>query len=321
MTRETVKVLYIAGTGRSGSTILANALGQTHGFFSAGEIGQIWQRGMIENWLCGCGERFRDCPVWKAVIDEAFGGDGGVEPSTHVGTARRIHRIRYVPRVIASQWKPELIRSRLGESLDRLEALYRAIRSVTGCEVIVDSSKMPSYGRVLAMIPALDLSVLHLVRDPRGAAYSWQKRRLRRDGAAERYMDSMGSFKSAALWSIWNTTAELLWARDPSRYLRMRYEDVVQHPRDRLRSVIDFLGYSGVEPPFVGDNRVELGVTHTISGNPSRMERGPVTLRPDLEWQREMSARDRAVVSAITIHSLRRYGYPWWVGNSSPSTS
>ena len=35
---ERVKVLYIVGMGRSGSTILANSLGEVDGFFSAGEI-------------------------------------------------------------------------------------------------------------------------------------------------------------------------------------------------------------------------------------------------------------------------------------------
>jgi len=34
----TARVLYIAGWGRSGSTILDNVLGQVDGFFSAGEL-------------------------------------------------------------------------------------------------------------------------------------------------------------------------------------------------------------------------------------------------------------------------------------------
>ena len=36
-----VKVLYVAGLGRSGSTILANTLGQVEGFFSGGELNFI----------------------------------------------------------------------------------------------------------------------------------------------------------------------------------------------------------------------------------------------------------------------------------------
>ena len=37
-------VLYIAGTGRSGSTVLANILGEVDGVFAAGEVRYLWQR-------------------------------------------------------------------------------------------------------------------------------------------------------------------------------------------------------------------------------------------------------------------------------------
>ena len=41
-------VLYIAGTGRSGSTVLANILGEVEGVFTAGEVRYLWQRGLRE---------------------------------------------------------------------------------------------------------------------------------------------------------------------------------------------------------------------------------------------------------------------------------
>lgn len=54
MMNEKIKVLYLAGWSRSGSTILSNILGEINGFFSTGEITYIWQRGLIINKLCGC---------------------------------------------------------------------------------------------------------------------------------------------------------------------------------------------------------------------------------------------------------------------------
>ena len=42
-----VRVLYIAGSGRSGSTILDRTLGQVDGFFSAGELCNLWGRGLL----------------------------------------------------------------------------------------------------------------------------------------------------------------------------------------------------------------------------------------------------------------------------------
>jgi hypothetical protein len=68
MLSDRVKVLYIAGSGRSGSTILDNTLGQIDGFFSVGELRYIWERGLIEDRLCGCGERVHQCPFWAAAL-------------------------------------------------------------------------------------------------------------------------------------------------------------------------------------------------------------------------------------------------------------
>jgi hypothetical protein len=69
-----VPILYIGGHGRSGSTILAQTLGQIPGFVNVGEVWQVWYRGFRENERCGCGQPFYSCEFWRAVGDEAFGG-------------------------------------------------------------------------------------------------------------------------------------------------------------------------------------------------------------------------------------------------------
>ncbi len=69
-----VKVLYIAGYERSGSTLLHNVLGQLDGFFAAGELAKIWDRSLIENRRCGCGAPFRECEVWRRILTNGFGG-------------------------------------------------------------------------------------------------------------------------------------------------------------------------------------------------------------------------------------------------------
>jgi hypothetical protein len=69
-----VTVLYLAGWGRSGTTVLDNVLGQTTGMFSAGELHEIWQHGLAEHRLCGCNTPLTRCDVWKRVFDESYGG-------------------------------------------------------------------------------------------------------------------------------------------------------------------------------------------------------------------------------------------------------
>jgi len=63
-----VKVLYIAGETRSGSTLLDCMLGETGSFFSTGELFLIWRQGFMQDLLCGCGKKIRDCEFWGAVI-------------------------------------------------------------------------------------------------------------------------------------------------------------------------------------------------------------------------------------------------------------
>ena len=50
MREKKVKVLFIAGNGRSGSTILDVILGQLEGFFAVGELRRIWgsERDILE---------------------------------------------------------------------------------------------------------------------------------------------------------------------------------------------------------------------------------------------------------------------------------
>ena len=73
-----MKVLFIAGWGRSGSTLLADLLGNCKDFFCIGEF-RLWARRYRENYLCGCGSAFRECHVWGKIFDEAFGKRSAVD--------------------------------------------------------------------------------------------------------------------------------------------------------------------------------------------------------------------------------------------------
>ena len=73
-----VKVLFIAGSGRSGSTIIERILSQIKGFTSVGEICFIWDRGIIENNLCSCNKPFNECEHWGAILENAYGDLRGI---------------------------------------------------------------------------------------------------------------------------------------------------------------------------------------------------------------------------------------------------
>lgn len=171
-----IKVLFIGGFGRSGSTLLELLLAQLDDFVAVGEVRYIWWRSLKENHLCGCGQAFRSCQFWRNVIDEAFGGVQNLDVDGIQDLWRSTERIRYI-RELTSRDMSAAYRRRFEQYAQIEEKLFRAIAVVSRKKVIVDSSKVPSHGFVLNALANIDLNVLHLVRDSRAVAFSWMKRK------------------------------------------------------------------------------------------------------------------------------------------------
>ena len=307
---EKIKVLYIAGSGRSGSTILANILGQIEGFFPVGEFVYVWKR-LVNEGTCSCGTRFGECEVWRPVLERAFGGTKSVDARAMDRVQRTSTRPRYIPLTFAKRGEG-LLRSRWTEEYkEALGCLYREVSNVTGSRVIVDSSKLPLYGRVLGEVPGVERYVVHLVRDPRAVAYSWlRKKRSTPAGRGLAYMPQHHPVESSLEWDLCNVAAEGLREDAPGRYLMLRYEDFVEGPRQAVGRILSLVGEEPRSLPFVSERGVELrGPNHNVGGNPNRFRTGPVELRPDTEWTRRMNGGSRRLVTALTLPLLARFGY------------
>ena len=299
-------VLYIGGWGRSGSTLLERLLAQVPGYVSVGEMRDFWLRGYVEDRLCGCGERFSDCPFWSAVGEDAFGGWAQVPVERLVQTRTRYDRPWTAPLLASGRGGGAALR----EYLWYTQRLYQGIREVSGAQMIIDSSKIPTYAMLLDRVPPIELRVVHLVRDARGVVFSWQKQVLRPDATAQPdHMHKYGVASASARYLFYNGVTELLRPLHVP-YLFVRYEDLVQDPAASLRTILDFAGV-GTEADlgFLDAGTARLERSHTVDGNPMRFATGPLTIRADDAWRTAMVPRDRSVVSTLTAPLLRHYGY------------
>ena len=115
---EPTTVVYIAGYGRSGSTLLDLLLGRLDGWFSMGEFRLFWHA-LRDHWNCGCGREVAECPIWSAVLAQA-----APPPVTDVlADLRTTVRVRRVPALV----QPRLL-GRHAAARDRFAATLADVR-------------------------------------------------------------------------------------------------------------------------------------------------------------------------------------------------
>jgi hypothetical protein len=301
---QKIKVLYLMGWGRSGSTLLANVLGQIEGFLSVGEIQSVWSCGFTLNRTCGCGRPFLSCDFWTRVTADFSQRVEKIQAERWNRLCRKETRTLHAPRFLLPRGCPPDSLA-LREYLTVTGKLYEAIQHTSRCKVIVDSSKSPFYGKLLGFLPQLEMYILHLIRDPRAAAYSWSVPRPQRDAPMRR----IGEMKSSILWMAWNASTEWHRRSAPDHYLRIRYEDFIRRPRAAVEDILHLVREHPAALPFLSESSVFLEPNHTMKGNPCRFRTGRVDLTEDLRWKTEMNRGKRLLVGFIAWPLALRYGY------------
>lgn len=310
---DRVKVLYIAGAGRSGTTLLDCLLGQTRGLFSAGEVTHLWDRGLVGDELCGCGRPFSQCPFWTRVVQAALNREA-LEPQRLLTLRDSVCGLANLPRLVYPALRTRRFRGSMARYAALLTGVYAAIRDLTGCDAIVDSSKYPPEAYLLREMQDVEPYIVHVVRNANAVAYAWKKRTWRTE-VHDRLepMPRYPAVQTAMAWNVFNWVIERL-GRQGVPYVRIRYEDLVGEPRRSVLDVYHLLGSNVPDLSFVGDGEVCLGPNHTVSGNPIRLDHGRVPLVLDREWEHGASRFQKVLVNGLTFWQQLRYGY---LGQSS----
>lgn len=283
---EKNKVLYIAGSGRNGSTLLSYVLGQIPGFINVGEAARYLYNARMRsrNLPCGCSKQIEECTFWKPLLP--------LVSNEMVDVSTRFGRISLLP--FLSTPFLELKTSRVVENMS---VLYRQIASVTGARIIVDSSKHPVTAYLLSHSSAIDLYVLHLVRDPERVVYSWLKKK---EWLQER----------ALIPVLFQVYTYNLWPEMLSRkvkYLRVIYEEFVHSPEIIIRNIFEWLQIQNSCAPFIDANHVYIETQHALSGNPDKFNTGVVEIREG-QTPKITGVRGR-FVSCLMAPLRSHYGY------------
>lgn len=297
-----VKVVAILGRGRSGSTILDNLLGEIDQFFSAGEVHNLFDRGLLQGHTCGCGQPLARCEIWSPILERALGET--INPRQIVEWQSELVRPRHLLKLLdPSVEESSILHSYLGV----LNRLYMSIADTSETSVIIDSSKRPPHGALLRLLPNVEPYFIQLIRDPRAVAFS----RRRAKQSVDRPLRQESAAANALGWLNRNLSSHAVRREVPDgQSLLVRYEDFVAEPRQIVYDIMDMIDEDPASLPFTDSHTAVLTSNHTSSGNPSRFKTGTIGLQNDDRWVREQDLSDRFVTTAMTLPLLLRYGYP-----------
>jgi len=297
------QLVYITGSGHSGSTLLDRLLGSHPEIAALGEIHRF-SLGLHRSekpFRCDCGKTISECEFWSDVLDKVSQNTGRclsdlidnfqttdhsvlAQPSgENYFNATSAYRFlpsrldKYFLAITPKKLTPILERlGALGQHLRHARgshALFQALADVSGVSTVIDSTKNPMRMRALYLTSPYPLRVIYLRRDGRAVASS----RMRRQ--------SIGMDKAAKIWFSENRKVRLvLRAMKGVDILNVNYEDLCYSPDQEMKRIFRFLDLH--EAPVNLD-----AVRHAIGGNPSRfnVDKSVVV---DERWRSELTEAD-----------------------------
>jgi hypothetical protein len=284
------RIVSIVGVGRSGSTLIEGYVQKHTGAVGVGELAYIWERGCQDNELCGCGKPFHECDFWQSIIKDAFGTLREADVESYASAFR-------TARGSLTQSNASMRRPITPDPLfvDVSRALYRSLARQTGGKVLIDSSKIAYFTANLIAADVGDISLLHIIRDPHGVAYSLlnPKPRPQARGGNTTMGKSTTIFHSMARWSYRNAQASALRHATEVPSSIVAYEDFCRDPETVFAEIARVHGLSPRPAAHEQD-------WHSVSGNPIRFTDQKLTIRLDERWREKMPAHQRLIVSCLS---------------------
>lgn len=275
-------VAYIAGSGRSGSTILDMMLGAHSDAFSTGQLAEL--HALVDtDGHCTCGEPVATCSFWGRVLGSSTNPPG-------LNASNRVSKIVLTARASAIG----LTRTEAAEAAASWHVLD-TVAATAGARIVVDSSK------ALLRLARLDrgrerrrLRVIHLVREPRGyvTSLSFSTRVEDADGTVG-YTRVQRQPAAVVDWLANNLLMFVLGLTAfRGRYDVVTYERLVSDPEAtlaRLARTLTIEFEAGMLPPLA---RADF---HLIGGNSARLAFSK--LRYDDKWRRKLRRREQFLIN------------------------
>jgi len=275
--QEIIDIIYIMGSGRSGSTLLSNMLGTQAEIVCSGEVynyKNFFESAVSKARLCSCGEKLNECGYWRTVREKikAVSGDALVDlKDTHLKTFA-----------------------------ENNYTLFSAMKETSNKSIIVDSSKRHYRLKLLLKSKKFRITIVHLVRDAR--AYSYSNLLTGR----EKGKSDLEYYKKLLEWQKKNLGIKAIYGRNPG-YIMVRYEDLVEDYSKELSRVMAMCNQTYDESRLFDP---AIKQSHEFSGNRRFISEGLKTIKLDTRYLDNLTSNQWFSGSAMVAPTLAVFGYP-----------
>lgn len=273
---------YVAGYGRSGSTLLDIILSNQKDVISLGAIDNIW------NWMdkdnkCACGASLKECEFWSEILIETEKRlsfkYSNKEKYKLCKSFESIFGIKYL---IFSKFYSD----KFSKYIELQKTFLKVIKEFTKCKIIVDSSKT-TYDAILR--PFLirkyvekDILLIHLKRKLGGVTWSC----MQKEGSPERRRLIKSKFiiflKSFFACIVTDLTTKFIYSHR-TFYYDLKYEKYVS--KNGIKEIQKiFNKYSnGIKYKNIFKNIKSFKIFHNIGGNRLRFQKN-IKIKEDHNW-------------------------------------
>lgn len=280
-------VIYILGTGRSGSSLLDAALASHPRISSVGELMGLYAS-LETDPPCADGHALTESPYWRRVVAIARG--------QRSSQRRYFNGIRFP--FIAKRWAPTFYRKVVRAFEAANQTVWGLIVNPDGVDFTIDCSKV--YWRLqflTEVIPADRLYVIFLVRDGKSVVDSEvRKGRTFLRGIMKWWVHNRGALR-------------VMQELSPDRCILVRHEDLLEEPEQVLRDVCALLGIDFEERMLNPSWNNHFGFSGNRKVRAALREPGGLTIDKTRKRDVRFRLRQELVFGLIAGRVNRRLGY------------
>lgn len=252
-----MKIIYVLGDGRSGSTLLDSVLSNTEDSISVGECYRFWKRYYSFDTKCGCGNKIEECFLWRQ-IHLSLSKIEGYNPNQFWNQVQFLLKYKNVLKINELLKKQEFKLFKIV-----VENFYQSIFEITNKSVIIDSSKNFGWLYILLEINNFDIEIIHIERNLQSVANSWKKKvMLPEYYDKEILMPIKSNFTILKSWYKVKYLSSKLKSR--KEYSFIKYEEFIKNPNELISEINSKFNFN------IQIDYLKIQENHSIGGNPMR---------------------------------------------------